>query len=245
MDPLSEVLSLLTTQHSFFTGLKAGAEWAIAFPPPEGIKFNAVVKGECWLTVEGEAQPIRLEEGDCFLLSRRRAFALSSDPALPMVASETVYRQMVNGIALHGAADAFFLIGGRFAFGEEARLLLDGLPPVAVIKRDASEASVLRWALGRLAAEIASPSPGSSLLVQHMGHIMLVQFLRLYLSQETNQLPSWLRALSDVRIGRVIQAIHAAPAHRWTVARLAEVAGVSRSTLALAFKQKAGVAPLD
>ena len=44
MDPLSEVLALLNTQSSFFAGLKAGGDWAIDFPAPDGIKFNAVVE---------------------------------------------------------------------------------------------------------------------------------------------------------------------------------------------------------
>ncbi|HEY0198271.1 MAG TPA: cupin domain-containing protein [Rhodanobacter sp.] len=133
MDPLSEVLSLLSTQSSFFAGLHAGGDWAIDFPPPDGIKFNAVVEGACWLTVEGRKRPVRLEAGDCFLLSRKRAFSLCSDLSLPTVKSDEVYRHAVNGIARHGCADGFFLIGGHFAFGEEGRLLFDGLPPVAVI----------------------------------------------------------------------------------------------------------------
>ncbi|SEJ41876.1 AraC-type DNA-binding protein [Azotobacter beijerinckii] len=192
-----------------------------------------------------EHQPIWLEAGDCFLLSRRRAFSLGSELALPAMDAEAVYRHAVNGIARYGSADAFFLIGGRFAFGEEAGLLFDGLPPVAVIKSGSDQASVLRWALQRLADELATPSPGSALVVQHLGHIMLVQVLRMYLVQEGNSMPSWLLALSDPRIGAVIQAIHSDPARRWTVEDLAEVANVSRSTLALRFKQKAGLASLE
>ena len=46
----------------------------------------------------------------------------------------------------------------------------------------------------------------------------------------------------DPRVGAAIQAIHADPARVWTVEALAEVAGVSRSTLALHFKRKAGIA---
>lgn len=245
MDPLSEVLSLLSTQSSFFSGLKAGDAWAIDFPAPNGIKFNAVVKGRCWLAVEGEDQPIQLDAGDCFLLSRKRTFSLGSDFALPAVKSETVYCHAVNGIAHYGSADAFFLIGGRFAFGEEAGLLFDALPPVAVIKSGSEQASVLSWALERLAIELTSPTPGSALVVQHLGHIMLVQVLRIYLAKEGNSAPSWLLALSDPRIGSVIQAIHADPARRWTVANLAEVASVSRSTLALKFKLKTGSGPLE
>ena len=138
MDPLSEVLALLNTQSSFFAGLKAGGDWAIDFPAPDGIKFNAVVEGACWLSVEGVAQAIRLERGDCFLLSRRRTFSLRSDPGLPAVPADQVYRHAVQGIARCGTADGFFLIGGRFAFGEAAGLLVDGLPPVAVVRADRS-----------------------------------------------------------------------------------------------------------
>lgn len=245
MDPLSEVLSLLNTQSSFFAGLKAGGAWAIDFPPPDGIKFNAIVEGDCWLTVEGVEKPIRLQAGDCFLLSRRRAFSLRTDLALPAVEAETVYRDAVNGIAYHGCADAFFLIGGRFAFGEEAGLLFAGLPPIAVVRNGSDQASVLRWALQQLAHELTHPSPGSALVVRYLGHLMLVQVLRLYLAQEGDGTPSWLLALVDPRIGAVIQAIHAAPARRWTVEDLAGIANVSRSTLALRFKQKAGLAPLE
>lgn len=245
MDPLSEVLSLLNTQSSFFAGLKAGGAWAIDFPPPDGIKFNAIVEGDCWLAVEGVKQPIHLQAGDCFLLSRRRAFSLGNDLALPAVEAETVYRHAINGVAHHGSADKFFLIGGRFAFGEEAGLLFDGLPPIAVIRNGSDQASVLRWALQQLAHELTHPSPGSALVVQHLGHIMLVQVLRLYLAQEEHSTPSWLLALSDARIGGVIQAIHLAPQRRWTVEDLAGIANVSRSTLALRFKQTAGLAPLE
>jgi AraC-like DNA-binding protein len=245
MDPLSEVLSLLSTRSSVFAGLKAGGDWAIDFPPPDGIKFNAVVEGTCWLTVEGVEQPIRLAAGDGFLLSRRRAFSLRSDLARPAVPADDIYRDATHGIARCGSADTFFLIGGRFAFGEEAHLLFDGLPAVAVVKSGSDPASVMNWALRRIAHELATPSPGNAIVARHLGHIMLVQVLRIYLSEEGNSTPSWLLALSDPRIGAAIQTIHADPSRTWTVQDLAEIAGVSRSTLALRFKQKAGVAPLE
>lgn len=245
MDPLSEVLSLLNAQDSVFAGLKAGGNWAIDFPPPDGIKFNAIVDGACWLTVDGVEKPIRLESGDCFLLPRKRTFSLCSDLSLPAIHSDEIYCHAVNGIARCGTADAFFLIGGRFAFGEEANLLFNGLPPVAVIKSGSDQASVLSWALHRLAHELSTPSPGGSVVVQHLGHIMLVQVLRLYLEQEGNAMPSWLLAVSDPRISTAIQAIHADPACSWTVKDLARIAGMSRSTFALHFKQKAGITPLE
>lgn len=245
MDPLSEVLSLLNTHSSFLAGLKAGGDWAVDFPPPDGIKFNAIVEGRCWLTVEGVQHPIELAPGDCFLLSRRRAFSLRSDLELPAIHSDRIYRHAINGVARCGTGDGVFVIGGRFAFGEEADLLFEGLPPVAVIKNGSDQASVLNWALQRLAHELTTPSPGHAIVVRHLGHIMLVQVLRIYLAQEGNSTPSWLLAIADPRIGAVIHAIHGDPARAWTVEDLAKVAGISRSTLALRFKRKAGIAPLE
>jgi AraC-like DNA-binding protein len=138
-----------------------------------------------------------------------------------------------------------FIIGGRFSFGDEADILFDSLPIVLVIKSDSDQAAVLQWALQRLVFELSTPSPGGTLMAQNLGHIMLVQALRIYLAREGSGTPSWLLALSEPRIGAVIQAIHAAPTKRWTLANLAELAGVSRSTLALRFKQVAGLPPLE
>ena len=116
-------------------------------------------------------------------------------------------------------------------------MLVDGLPPVAVVKSGSEQAAVLSWALRRLAHELAHASPGGAIVIQHLGHIMLVEMLRLYLERGGDGAPSWLLAVSDPRAA--IQAIHADPARVWTVEALAEVAGVSRSTLA-AFQAQGG-----
>lgn len=45
MDPLSDVLSLLKPRTAISAGLDAGGEWAIRFPPHDGVKFNTVIQG--------------------------------------------------------------------------------------------------------------------------------------------------------------------------------------------------------
>ncbi|MDW5498232.1 AraC family transcriptional regulator [Pseudomonas lundensis] len=245
MDPLSETLSLLSNRTVFFGGLKAGGHWAIRFPPLDNIKFNAVIQGACWLSVEGMEHPIWLEEGDCFLLSRGRRAVLGSDLSLPNADAEDLYSNAVHGIAHYGDVEDCFIIGGRFTFGDDADILFDSLPIVIVIKSNSEQAAVLQWALRRLVHELSTPSPGSELMSQHLGHIMLMQALQIYLAHEGSSTPSWLSSLFHPRISTVIQAIHADPAKRWTVENLAEVAGISRSTLALRFKQVVGQPPLE
>ncbi|MDR8052537.1 AraC family transcriptional regulator [Burkholderia cenocepacia] len=203
MDPLSEVLSLLETRDSFFTGLRAGGPWAVDLPPPDGIKFNAVVEGSCWLTVDGAGPPVRLRTGDCFL------------------------------------------IGGRFTYEEGMPLLLGSLPPVVVVRSDSEPAAVLRWSLQQLAREFGTSSPGGSLMVRHLGHMMLVQILRRYVDVGANGDAGWLAGFADPRVSAALAAIHAAPERRWTVDALAACCHVSRSTFALHFKRRLGFGPLE
>ncbi|MBN3788046.1 AraC family transcriptional regulator [Burkholderia sp. Ac-20353] len=245
MDPLSEVLSLLETRSSYFTGLRAGGDWAIDIPPPDGIKFNAVVDGSCWLAVDGAGPPARLEAGDCFLLAAPRRFVLASDLAVPPVAATDVYREMQDGIARYGAPENCFLVGGRFTFEDNAHLLLGSLPPVVIVSGRSEPATVLRWALQRLASEFGAPSLGASLMVRHLAHMMLVQILRVHAETHAHNETGWLAAFTDSRIATGITAIHAEPARRWTVDDLAARCNVSRSTFAARFKQRMGFGPLE
>lgn len=249
MDPLSEVLALLetaphATNNPRFAGLKAGGAWAIRFGQPDGLKFNAVLAGQCWLAVDGVPEPVLLRAGDCYLLTRARAYTLASDLALVPVDAADVYRDAPHGIAHHGGDDVF-LVGGRFVFSDEAGFLLDGLPPLALVDGGSRQAPVLRWALDLLAQELATSGPGSALMLRHLGHMMLVQFMREYQDGGRQDRPGWLAALSDARLHRALVAIHETPQQRWSVAALAAIAGMSRSSFALHFKQRAGLGPLE
>jgi transcriptional regulator GlxA family with amidase domain len=50
--------------------------------------------------------------------------------------------------------------------------------------------------------------------------------------------------MSDERIERVLAALAAGPAERWTVARLAKIAGLSRAAFARRFAAEVGAPPL-
>jgi AraC-like DNA-binding protein len=245
MDPLSGVLSLLRPQSSISAGLEAGGEWAIRFAAPEGIKFNAVTRGTCWISVDGDAGPRRIGEGDCFLLTGGRPFTLATDLSLKPIEASTIYDKATNGIATCNGGGDFFLIGGRFAFeGEHSGILLGTLPPVVHARQASGQASVLRWALDQLATELHERRPGGFLVSEHLAHIMLVQVLRLYLADAGERSTGWLRALADRQIGSAINAMHGDPAHRWTLQDLAGLAAMSRSTFAHRFAEIVGTPPL-
>jgi AraC-like DNA-binding protein len=51
--------------------------------------------------------------------------------------------------------------------------------------------------------------------------------------------------LADKQMSAAINAMHADPAHRWTLQELAERAGMSRSTFAQKFKETVGASPME
>jgi hypothetical protein len=65
MDPLSEVFSLLNIRSARCTRLEAGGVWALRFPAKPALKFVAVIRGDCWITLP-DVEPARLVGGDTF-----------------------------------------------------------------------------------------------------------------------------------------------------------------------------------
>jgi AraC-like DNA-binding protein len=246
MDPLSDVLSLLKPRSYSSGGFGVGGDVAIKFPQHSGIKCYAVVSGQGWLSVEGIAEPVRLKTGDCFLLPRGRPFVLATDLGLTPVDFRVFLDAMKQGTVPSRQDDAdCYMVGGHFAFaGDNAGMLLSVLPPIVYIHRESDKAA-LRWSMERMMQELREPRPGGVLVAQQLAYMMLVQALRAYLADESSGGVGWLFALADKQMGAAISAMHADPAHRWTLQALAERVGMSRSSFALKFKETVGAAPMD
>ncbi|MDG4808869.1 AraC family transcriptional regulator [Micromonospora sp. WMMD1120] len=246
MDPLEDVLALLGAESHVSAALVGGGGWAVGFDPPAGAKFNAVRRGRCALRVDGLAAPISLGEGDCFLLTRPVAYTLFTDPDAPVQPAYPIFAAAADGVARVGDGDDVLLIGGAFSLGGRARtLLLDDLPPVIHVPADTPEAGTVQWALGEIDAELRSTRLGSHLVAEHLALVLLIRVLRLHLARADRSSAGWLAGLADPVVAPALRAMHARPAHRWTVDEVARAATVSRSTLAARFKKVVGSGPLE
>ncbi len=246
MDPLSDVLSLLRLHSYMAGGFDYAGEWSVQFGRNEGIKCYALVSGQCWLVVEGVPGAIHLETGDCFLLPRGLPFRLASDINLPPVDAHTLFATPLNGgIRTWNGGGECFGVGGYFAFtGSHARILLEELPPIVHIRSESDKAE-LRWSLERMRQELREQQPGASLVAQQLATTMLVQALRLHLADGLSGRAGWLVALVDQQMRAAITSLHDDPAHPWTLQKLAERSGMSRSIFALKFKATVGTSPME
>ena len=245
MDPLSDVLSLLKVRNSKSGGFDAGEHWSLHFVQQDGIKFYAVVSGECWLTVDGVPDPVRIKSGDFFLLPRGRAYRMSSEMSLtPLDARDFFSRAQSGHINVYNGGGQFFSICGRFTLtGDFADILLEALPPI--VHYEEANKVVLRWCVEQMMDELRESRPGNSLVIEYLAHMMLLQALRLHMTEGSRNRAGWLFALADERISAAIKCMHDDPARRWTVQSLAKSAAMSRTAFSLKFKETVGTSPVE
>lgn len=244
-DPFSDILQLANAQSVISGGFTAGGAWAIRFPEMDKISFGALVKGNCWLCMDGWESPVRMETGDVFLLSARRSFVLAGDLETVPVEAARVFGG--NGAALPqlGDCDEFMQIGGFIRLDPAGGgLLADVLPPLIHVRAGSPSATVLQWLLDQLVRERAADFPGAMLASAQLAQLMFVHILRAHLETSVELSAGWLRALGDRRIAPALRLMHGDPGRSWRLEELAKAVAMSRTTFALHFKAAAGVAPL-
>src|SRR5882672_7098728 len=106
-DPLTDILTLASARCIRVGCLKAGGTWALRFPPPQKIKLTAVVQGDCWLAMDGESVPLRLETGDVFVVPAERSYVLASDLKKPSLDGLELFTKATDNVAKVGAGDDF------------------------------------------------------------------------------------------------------------------------------------------
>ncbi|VFR32636.1 Transcriptional regulator, AraC family [plant metagenome] len=244
-DPFSDFLKLADAQPAVSGGFTAGGAWAIRFPKPDYLKFFALVKGSCWLRIDGDKEPVRVHEGDVFLLSVRRSFVLAGDLAAEPVDATRLFAGKANKTATLGDTEDCIQIGGHVRLDRTSgELLAQMLPPLIHVRAGTEQAKVLEWLLERLVRERASERPGVGIASAHLTQLLFVQILRVYL-ETSEELPcGWLRAVSDKRLSPAMRLMHSDPSRAWTLGELAKAAAMSRTSFAVHFKSVAGVAPL-
>ncbi|MQX38715.1 helix-turn-helix domain-containing protein [Sinorhizobium meliloti] len=244
-DSLSDLLHLVEATSVISTGLKASGDWAIQVERHSGMKFNAIIEGNCALRVDG-GQTFALVDGDRFLLTQGLPFVILSKTGLQPRAAREVFAGAQNHFARFdgGLGKPFVCIGGRMDAASDMNFLTSSLPPVVVLKAERPEASRVRWLLDRLMAELRGQRPGASVMSNQIMHMVMVEMIRA--CEETSEgISSWLAALSDPRIGRALRMVHAEPGRAWRLDDLASACNLSRSQFPSRFVALVGIPPFD
>jgi AraC-like DNA-binding protein len=250
VDPLADVLDLSRVRGALMAHVRAGAPWGLELPRSPGASFHAVTAGTAWLRVADE-EPLQLMPGDVALLPSGTSHRVSSGPATRCVEyARTAKGQDVGpdgelAIGGSGAMTTFVCAGYEYDL-ELAEPLVSLLPAVVHVPADPVAGRDVAALVELLALEVGVRRPGSRAAAARLIDMLLIASIRRWIDSPADpDGASWLRALRDPDVARVIALLHARPAEPWTLAWLAREVHLSRATLARRFADLVGEPPLS
>lgn len=261
MDLFGEVLLSLKIEAHSIGVFTLGDTWGFSMPPlpPTYAFVLSCIDHPFWLMPEGQP-PVLLGLGDSVLLLHGHAYAVGSSPDAPRIDLTSHWIDM--GLQPFGANSRWTApVGLRFGTGvargrmlSSAYVLTDSrrsplladLPAVVLLRGSAG--GLFPWLpplLNFLATRQTATSAGYVATASHLAELILSSFIRAYALSPDGRTVGWLRGVADVRIGKVLQAIHCNVGADWTVETMARHAGLSRHAFVRLFVRLIGSTPGD
>jgi AraC-like DNA-binding protein len=152
----------------------------------------------------------------------------------------------VKTIENNKSGDALRLLGGHFRFEDvNSALRRSLLPDIVEVPSESLGAARLKGVLESIGDEATSDRPGRSLVLDRLLELLLVEVIRNADLHGCESRQGLLAGLSDHRIAAALDALHADITRSWTIAQLADIAGMSRSAFAERFCRTVGLPPID
>ena len=249
MDILTDILDTLRFNGSLYFRTELTTPWSIHVPAKPGVaRFHIVIRGQGWLRVEGQEQPLSITNGDLVVVPHGAAHTILDDldtPERPLddILDEVAYTG-VGPLIYGGDGPGSCLVCGEFSFADMTmHPLLAHLPPMLHVP--GSESFNKTWldgALGFIAHEAIAGKEGSLAIINRLSEIIFIQVIRIFAEATQGHIP-FLAALSDPQIKGALSQIHAQPASNWTIEKLGRAVGMSRSTFSNRFSELVGLSP--
>jgi AraC-like DNA-binding protein len=273
-DTLSDLLRAVRLNGAVFYYVKGYPPWAVENPHVREIipsimpgvehmiMFHALVRGTCWAGTSDEP-PIPMQAGDVVLFPQGDPHIMSSAPGLRAMSGgvgffsqrppQLPYALSVRSESLtttHVDDDpeqsAKVVCGFLGLDARPFNPLLASLPrvlrvPGSTMGADSWVATLMR----AVVTEADAKRPGGEAVLARMSEMLFVEALRRYVDTLPAEETGWLAGTRDPAVGRALSLIHEHPSESWTVERLSEDVGLSRSSLHERFMQLIGQPPMQ
>jgi AraC-like DNA-binding protein len=246
-DPLTDMLRGLRLDGVDYGRCVLPEPWAVSFPAQSAARFHFIGARPCFLLTPSQ-EWIELKPGDALLLPRGEAHVLASDPEVAPTTLERYDIAPVCGnifdVSCGGEGPRQLLFCGSMRFSlDRLHPLLAKMPEVMrahdLIRSEPSVPHLLEAML----REVAMNRVGSGGMLARLADVLAATIVRAWVENGCGDSSSWLTAVRDPKIGRVLAAIHLDPGRDWSVVALARLAGVSRSGFAQRFAAIVGETP--
>ena len=138
------------------------------------------------------------------------------------------------------AGETVLLTGVYLMEGEVTRRLLRALPRTMILRAHELDTPLIDL----LGEEVVRDAPGQEAVLDRLLDLLLITLLRTWFDRPQSDPPAWYAAQGDPVVGPALRLMQHHPEHPWTVADLADRAGVSRASFARRFTELVGEPPM-
>jgi AraC-like DNA-binding protein len=249
VDVLTDVLNTLEPKGWLSSRRELASPWRYDFAASKDSMFHVLSFGGAYLQVEGEAEQIRVEDGDVLLFPTGHPHSLYDDPTSPLTRLVHLDYNPQRGhqvVFRKGQGPKPLMLCGAFHFEYPHDFpLLHHLSKLIHIpgtqgRMEQSFADIVRL----IARESASQQPGTEVMLRRLTELLFIQVIRLWIDQQAETSVGWVGALRDQPINTALGLIHQSPEYRWKVQDLADAAALSRSAFSARFTELVGEPPI-
>ena len=237
MDVISEVVGSARAGQAFARRIGEAGTWGLRFPAFAGIGFHVILHGSGWL-ITADKEPVALRPGDIVFAPHGTEHGLGHTARaldeLPTAPTDI-------GRPDPDPADIEFLCGAYRIDRGQVHLFLRHLPDIIHASPDYDHHPELRALIDLLDNDVTGSRPGTGVTRSALVDLLLVHVLRLWHEEQGET--GW-PTVADAAIATALRAIHESPQSPWTVQRLSETAGVSRTVFTRRFTASVGKPPM-
>lgn len=243
-DAVSSILDLLDLRSAVYFQADFHAPWGMDVSNTGFAQFHMIVSGEAVLR-HPDGDTIVLSSGDLVVYPTGAPHAICDS-----VDSRAISGQAVVGGILIGqphfavGARCTRIICGHFSYDLSCRHPLIRELPACLVLRSSEilAAPTLLSLLQMIIRETNQPTLGSQSIVRRLSDAVFVAVLRSHILKD-QQSRGFVAALKDPGLADCIGAIHHEFPETPSLEALAQIAGMSRSSLAMKFRQRLGFGP--
>jgi len=243
IDLLTDLLQQAGVRRRLLGQRQLGAGVALRFPCDKSIGLHVVTQGQLHVHAPGLAAPLALRAGDLAVMARGCEHWLSIEPSLQGLAVQTIAADDGVETVEPGAAA---VIGGAYQlWNAPLHPFFREMPAWFVLRADElPKLGPLSLTVGLLVDELRQRQLGGDTVLNGLMDVVFTYLLREMLARHGGAGHGWAQALHDPPVRRALALMQADPAQPWTLERLAQEAGLSRTALAERFRESMGDTPL-
>ena len=249
MDVLTDVLNALDLKGWLHSRTEAAAPWRFDFEAGSDSSFHVLSRGGGYLYVDGDASPLRIEEGDVIVFPHGDTHTICDAPRSPVtqvVRLDYHADREYQVFPLAGEGAAMVMLCGAFHVQSPGSvLLLRRLPAIIHIPGEGRSVSDgIAAIVSRIATESAQRRPGADAMLRRLAEMLFIEVIRSWIEQQSPTTGGWLGALRDQAVTTALGLMHQHPELRWTVQDLANTVALSRSAFSARFTALVGEPPM-